>query len=271
MYYGDLLEKLLKKEQNPVNRMYLNEIKIKWGNFEKESENIETSNEILINTFNEFLKKLNNKKFKFVKTSSKGFKPDSELFSPKYIDDLISVIMQRKSILKHSGIVWGKQQFTTGLQLNPSSFLDLQDTPNFEHGQSPELLVLTQHVNFQFKIAGKHRFNKYLINYPLIVFLTFRNLTQDDLIKSEYYATMAKKTFSKSKLIIVTEMLDTGIIHDIQTSLIDTIFVLRKQFVDDVLNPISTDILNALEQKIDNLLEERFDLTDNFIETGLIN
>ena len=61
MYYGDLLEKLLKKEQNPVNRMYLNEIKIKWGNFEKESENIETSNEILINTFNEFLKKLNNK------------------------------------------------------------------------------------------------------------------------------------------------------------------------------------------------------------------
>ncbi|MDO9577890.1 MAG: hypothetical protein Q7J16_08395 [Candidatus Cloacimonadales bacterium] len=271
MYYGDLLENLLVAEKNPVNRMYLNEIKLKWLNFEKEVENKENSNDIILKALNNFLNTLNNKKFKYIASSNKGFKPESEIFTPFYIDDLISVFMQKKKILNHLGISWGKQSFSTGLQFNPISFRDLQDSPNYEYGESPEFLMLVQQIDFQFKIVGKHRFNKHLINFPLIVFLIYRNLTQDDLIKTDYYANMALRTFSKAKIVIVTETLDKSVTPDVRSLPIDSIFVLRKQFKDVELSPISIDVINALEQKIDSFLAERYDITENFIETGVIH
>ena len=270
MFYGDLLENLIKKEVNPVNRMYLNEIKIKWSRFQTEAENPETTNELILKEFNNFTHTLNNKKFKYVATSDKGFKPDSPLFSSCYIDDLISIFMQKKTIIDRTGVVWGKQSFSTGLRLNPISFRALQESPNFEYGNSPEFLMLAQQIDYQFKIHGKHRFYKYLLNFPLIVFLTFRNLTQDDLIKSEYYANMAVSTFSKVKFIIVTETLDQSVTPDVRSLPIEAIFVLRKQYKDNDLNPVSIDVFNALEKMINSLLAERNDVSDNFLKSGII-
>ena len=271
MYYGDLLENLLKEEQNPINRMYLNEIKIKWLNFVKEAETIDISNEILLKALNNFLKSIGNKKFKYIAASDKGFKPDSALFTPLYIDDLVSVFMKRKKILSHSGIAWGKQSFTTGLSLNPISLRDLEESPNFEYGESPEFLMLVQNIHFQFKLVGKHRFNKFLLHFPLVVFHTFRNLTQDDLIKTEYYANMSLRTFPKAKNVILTETLDQSVTPDVRSLPFESIFVLRKQFNEGDLNPISIDVINALEHKIDSFLAERYDITENFLETGVIH
>lgn len=271
MYYSDLLESMIKKEGNPVNRMYLNEIKLKWLQFVAEAENNEKVNEITLKVFNNFVNTLNNKKFKYVAASDKGFKADSELFNTFYLDDLISLFIRHKSIISQLGIKWGKQSFSTGLQLNPISFRALQESPNFEFSTSPEFLMLVQQIDFQFKIAGKHRFHKYLLNFPLIVFLTFRNLTQDDLIKTEYYANMAVRTFSKVKFVIVTETLDQSVTPDVRSLPIEAIFVLRKQYMENELNPISIDVMNALEQKIDGLLTERYDISQSFIETGVIH
>jgi hypothetical protein len=271
MYYGDLLENLLKEEKNPINRMYLNEIKIKWINFEKEAESKDISNEILLKALNNFLKTLSNKKFKYVASSNKGFKSDSALFTPYFIDDLVSVFMHKKNILTHAGISWGKQSFTTGLSLNPISLRDLEESPNLEYGDSPEFLMLTQQIHFQFKLVGKHRFNKFLFHFPLVVFHTFKNLTQDELIKTEYYANMSLRTFPKAKNVILTETLDRSVTPDVRSLPFDSIFVLRKQFKDGELNPISIDVVNALEQKIDSFLAERYDVTENFLETGVIH
>jgi len=270
MYYGDLLEDLLKNEKSPVNRMYLNEIKIKWLNFEKETQNKDCPNEALLQALNKFIKTIHNKKFKYVAASSKGFKPDSKLFSPDYVDDLVSFFMGKKKILTHSGISWGKQSFTTDLQLNPISFRALQDSPSYEFGESPEFLMLVQEIDFQYKIKGKHRFKKHLLRFPLIVFRTFQNLTQDNLIKTEYYANMAIKTFPKAKFVILTETLDQSVTPDIRSLPFDSIFVLRKQFNEGELNPISLDVVNALENKIDSLLAERDDSVESFLETGVI-
>jgi hypothetical protein len=270
MYYQDSLDEMLKSEKNPVNRMYLNEIKLKWMQFEKEAKSENVTNEILLKALNTFVKTLSNRKFQYVASSGKGFKSDSQLFTPYYIDDLISLFMNKKEILNHLGIIWGKQSFSTGLLLNPISFRSLQDSPNFEVGESSEFLMLVQQIDYHFKIHGKHRFNKYLLNFPLIVFITLRNLTQDDLIKAEYHANLASRTFSKVKIVIVAETLNKDITADIRSLPIDSIFILRKQYNDEDNNPFSIDVINALEQKIDSLLAERHDALDNFLETGVI-
>ena len=97
MYYGDMLTELMATEKNPVNKMYLNEIRIKWKNVEKAATDKAQSNELMVKALNNFTKQLQNKKYVFVKSSEKGFKEDSPLFTPLYLDDLISVFLNNFS------------------------------------------------------------------------------------------------------------------------------------------------------------------------------
>jgi hypothetical protein len=223
-----------------------------------------------VKALNSFTKQINNRKYKFVKSSEKGFKDDSPLFKTLYLDDVISVFLKRRSILGHLGIKWGRHSFSTNLGINPISICSIQDAPNFDVGESPEFLMLSQEFDFQFRITGKKRFNKYQLHFPLIMFLTYKTLRFSDLIEAEYYANMAKKTFPKTHVILVTEMVEESLVPDIKALPIDTVFVLRKQTENEELAPISIDVINALENKIKSFLEEK-DVNNNFKETGIIS
>ena len=271
MFYGEVLAELLTTERNPVNKMYLNEIRIKWKNLEKAAADKEQSNELLVKALNSFTKQINNRKYRFVESSEKGFKDDSPLFKPLYLDDIISIFMNRRSILQHLGIKWGRQRFTTNQGLNPISICSMQDEPNFVTGESPEFLMLTQEFDFQFRITGKRRFIKQQLLFPLMIFHTYRVLKLEDVIRAEYYANMAKSTFAKVHVILVTEMVEESLMHDIKTLPFDTVFVLRKQVESETLEPISLEVVNALEEKITSLLVEKDEVSDNFKETGIIS
>lgn len=271
MYYGDIITELMATERNPVNKMYLNEIRIKWKNVEKAATDKDQSNELLVKALNNFTKQLKNKKYAFVKSTEKGFKQDSSLFKPLYLDDLISVFLNRRSILQHQGIKWGKQRFTANLGINPICICSMQDEPNFITDESPEFLMLTQEIDFQFRITGKRRFDKHQLHFPLLVFRTYQVLKLNDLIRAEYYANMAKKTFAKACIILVTEMVEESLIPDIKTLPIDTVFVLRKQAAGEALEPISIDVVNALEEKIISLLVEKDEVSSNYKKTGIIS
>lgn len=270
MFYADLLEALLQKEPNAVNKMYLNELKLKWKNFEKVLNDKETSKEMLVKELNVFLKNLNNRKYKFTEISKKGFKPKSELFSPRYLDDLISYFLTKKNIMNNLGIQWGRQKFSTGLYYNPISFGAMEKSLNYEVEDSPDFLALIQEIDFQFRITGKRRFNKHQLHLPLLVFHTFVNLGHDDLIRSEYYANMAKATFTKAKTIIVTETLDKELTPDVRSLPIEAVFVLRKQYYGEELKPISVDVVKEISELIDSLLARRDDVKGSFQETGII-
>lgn len=270
MFYADLLDKMIPKEANPVNKMYLNELKLKWKSFEKIQDEKKLTNEVVVKAFNKFLKNLNSPKYSYFKETKKGFKRDSEVFSSLYLDDLISIFLSRKSILKNLGIKWGRQSFSTGMNFNPISFGEMEKSPNFEIEESPLFLSLIQNMDFQFRITGKRKFKKYQIKFPLLVFHTFVNLDHNDLIRSEYYANMAKATFRKVKTIIVTETLDKELTPDVRSLPIEAVFVLRKQYNNENLKPISVDVVDRLSGMIDSLLAGHDDVPGNFIETGII-
>lgn len=270
MFYGEILDMLLETEKNPVNKMYINELSIKWKKVEQSAAAKTQSNDSLVKALNDFTKQLNNRKYKAGTSSTKGFDEESPLFAPRYLDDLISVFMQRRSVLQHLGIKWGRQSFSAINGLNPINICSIQDEPNFIIEDSPEFLMLSQKIDFQFRISGKRRFNKYLLNLPLLVFHTYRVLTLGDVIQVEYYANMAKKTFTKAKIIIVAEMIDKTLMPDVKALPIDTVFVLRKQNNSDPLEPIALDVVNLLDEKITDLLIDK-DIADSFKETGIIS
>lgn len=269
MFYKDILEELLEKEKNPVNSMYLHEIGLKWKNFEKAAAEKKGSNENLVNALDKFIKAISNRKFKFNKVSEKGFKENSNVFSNYYLNDLISILMNRRKILSHLGIKWGFQVFNTNLKFNPVSLCSLEKNPNFEQSVSPQLLQLTQEFDFQLRVCGKRNFKRHKLVFPLIVFHTFTNLTDINFIQTEYYANMAKTTFEKSKTIIVTETLEEGFSPDIKSSQIDSICVLRKQYISGS-NDITLDAVDALDHKIKQLLTEENGVLADFTKTGII-
>jgi len=271
MYYNENLEKIVIDRKNPVNRMYLHEILLKWKNFEKMAENpMETSNEDLVKALNEFIRAVSNKKYKFNSSSKNGFKPGSHIYSARYLDDLITVLIQRTKIFDNIGISWGYQSFSANLKFNPSNLCTMSNNPMFEFDHSAKVLALAQKLDFQFRISGKRRFNKHLLVYPLITFYTFKNLTEDDFITIEYYATQAKTTFEKSRSIIITETMDNNFKPDLQSSPFDAIFILRKQYRAASMNDIQLDVVNSLEKRIRMYCTETQANGINFTKTGVI-
>ncbi len=250
--------------------MYLTELKLKWNSLEKIVQLKDVTTDLLVKELNTCLKTLGNRKFQYDDSANKGFKPDSPIFSPLYIDDIISFFLTRKNILNHLGIQWGRQSFSTGLYFNPINFGMMETSPNFECGESPVFLSLNQEIDLQFRITGKRNFHKNLLKLPFLVFHSFVNLDQNDLIRLEYFANMAKATLAKSKTIVVTETLNKDLVPDVRSLPIDAIFVLRKQFNNKEINPISVDVVNRLSEMIDSLLADNEDHVGNFLETGLI-
>ncbi|MFC1887998.1 hypothetical protein ACFLYK_04245, partial [Candidatus Cloacimonadota bacterium] len=86
--------------------------------------------------------------------------------------------------------------------------------------------------------------------FPLIMFFTYKNLTEKDLIAIEFYSKQAKSTFEKSKSVILTETIDDKFKPDLRNSSCDAIFVIRKQYKSEKSKRLQLDVLNKLERKI---------------------
>jgi flagellar capping protein FliD len=65
MYYSKILMDLSRQEKNPVNKMYLSEISLKWKSFQQLTEGTSATNQELAEALSQFLASLHNRKFIF--------------------------------------------------------------------------------------------------------------------------------------------------------------------------------------------------------------
>ncbi|MBN1949291.1 MAG: hypothetical protein JW784_06070 [Candidatus Cloacimonetes bacterium] len=271
MYYGEILKKLQDEDKNPVNRMYLHEISMKWQVFQQLAEDYQKAeNKELVAALNEFITSLSNRKYKYNPSSRNGFQDDSPLFSARYLDDLVTVLIQRTEIQKKIGVSWGYQAFSIHLKFNPPSLMLMGINPMFEQNMSVPVLSLVQKMDFQFRITGKRNYRKYRIAFPLIQFHDFKNLNELDYIRVDHYAKLAKETFSKSRSIVISETLEDRFVPNIRTSSFDAIFVLKKQYRSEGSGELSLQTVNLLEERIRELLNERPEESLGFKNEGII-
>lgn len=266
MFYSEILIKMLKEEVNPVNKMYLHEINIKWSKISKAIESSSGSNKEIVEMFNVFRAAIINNKYKFNKLNSKGFIEKSPLFSVNYLHDLISVIMKRHSIIDHTGIFWGCDKFNMNLVFSPSSFNTLEKDLKFEQLSSPEVLFLGQKIDLNYRVSGKRNFEKHVSMIPLIVFHTFKILGNKDMLYLNHLAGLSKNAFSKSRTIMITEKLEKDFIPDLTSTNIDHVCVLTKG--ND--KKISVEVVNELEKLINGILNEKHTISTNVLDTGII-
>jgi len=266
MFYSEILSKMLKEETNPVNKMYLHEINIKWSKISKAVESSSGSNKEIVEMFNAFRAAIINRKYKFNKLNSKGFIEESPLFSVNYLHDLISVIMKRQSIIDHTGIFWGCGKFNMNYLFTPTSFNTLEKDLKFMQSSSPEVLFLGQKIDLNYRVSGKRKFEKHVILLPLVAFYTFKILRKEDMAYLNHLAGLSKNAFSKSRTIMVTETLEEDFIPDLTSTNIDHVCVLTKG--ND--KKISVDVVNELEKLIDEIINEKHTISKNVLDTGII-
>lgn len=266
MFYNDILDKLMKEETNPVNKMYLQEVKIKWQHILKAITSSDGSNKAIVEKLNNFRDAINNKKYKFNKVNSKGFIKNSPLFSVNYINDLISVIINRHKIINNKGIFWGYDGFNMDHHFSPNSFFSLEKDIHFEQSISPKVMMLGQKIDLNYRISGKRNFAKYTSLLPLIVFHTYKHLKEDDMLYLSYLAKLANNSFNRSKSIIVTEKMDKDFSPVLTKSNIDHICILTKKD-----NKISEEVVDKLEILVNKIIEEKSSMTGSLKDRNIIS
>ncbi|MEA2096659.1 MAG: hypothetical protein U9P73_08220 [Candidatus Cloacimonadota bacterium] len=266
MFYNEILSKMLNEEKNPVNKMYLHEIYIKWNKISKAIEASNGSNKEIVEMLNIFRDSITNSKYKFNKLNIKGFTEDSPIFSVDYLHDLVSVIMKRQSIINHTGIFWGCGNFNMNYVFSPNSFNTLEKNLRFKQSISPEVLLLGQKIDLHYRVSGKRNFEKHMSIFPLIVFHTFKILRNENMLFLDHLAGISKNAFSKSRAIILTEKLEKGFIPDLVPTNIDHVCVLT----EESNNKISIEVVDELEKLIDEILKEEHTVSKNILNTGII-
>jgi len=266
MFYNEILSKMLKEETNPVNKMYLHEINIKWGKISKAIAESNGSNKEVVEMLNAFRKAISNNKYKFNKLNSKGFIEKSLIFSVNYLNDLASIIIKRQEISGHTGIFWGYGKFNMNYVFTPNSFNSLQEDLKFEQSESPEVIFLGQKIDLHYRVTGKRNFEKHMSVLPLIVFHTFKTLGHNDMLYLNHLAYLSKNAFSKSRTIMLTEKLEKDFVPDISSTNIDHVCILTKG--ND--NKISTDAVDELEELINSILIENHTIPKNIQDTNIL-
>ena len=261
---------MLQDNSNIVNKMYVHELNIKWSHFQElASSETEVSNEKLIAALNEFRKALTTRKYQYNYKTKNGFRADSPLFSAKYLDDAINILIKRQIILENKGINWGYGRFNVESKFSPKSFPEINKSSMFMTKVSDLTLMLSQQIDFQYRITGKRIFYKYNLVLPLLIFHTTKNITENKLINIESQAKKAKNTFEKAKIIVVAECLDKNFTPVIENSPIDAIFILQKSFSGHY-DDLKTEVFDTLEQRISEYINEKKTDIERYLEKGII-
>jgi len=271
LIFSDILQKALKNEKNPINRMYLNEINIKWKKVELAAEDFRMNGgalDTLITALNEFSHDLQNPKYHQSIKNKGGFRGGADIFSAGYLDDLLNILMGQHPI---TGASWGYQKFSTHFKFYQKRLLLDDRPPTIEYRERPRFLMLAQQMDLQFRLAGRRNFTKYELQLPIIVFHTFHTFGEEDFIRVEYFARLAKQTFELGKTLVVTETLSGGFIPDVSGTGIDGVFVLCRPSKNGQPGDLAPEVVKLLDRKINNFLHEREADPRDILKTGYID
>ncbi len=272
MFFMKKFKEIEENEKNPVNKMYLQELLLQLKSFIKleEIENIEDKYQKIADAITKFVTSLSNPKYRYNSQTTNGFKPNSPVFSSIYLDDVIYFLIKNQPILKNKGVIFDKISFDSNIRFKPDKLINLDKYPMLSFEKSEEILQIAQKIEIQYRPSGKRTYNKYNIVLPIMLFSTQRILTKDKFNNALKIIKKATKCFEKAKMIIVCETIHQDFFPEIKDKEIDSVFVLRKQFYSQKLQPIDPEILKKLEQRIDYILQDFEPDYKKMIEKGVI-
>ncbi len=272
-YYAQILKELPKTEKNPVNKMYINEINIKWKKFESlvnGKETNELTNEMILPILNEFVNAISNNKYLFNKETGNGFKEDSPVMSTSYMDDYLSILI-KKIIGNSTAMEWGFQNLTNLAGFNLSCFKDFVAKPHLQKTDLPGFLMLTANLDMQFRLKGKKSFEKSELKYPLMVFSNIKVFDMREFLLFNHYAKILKNLFPGVVIFVICEGFDSSIFEPKSDVYFNYLLALRKKNLKtNTLLEYTVEAMNTLEEIIQKSFYEERKIVDNILTPKIL-
>jgi len=252
MIYGEKIKQCLKTEQNPVNKMYLNDLLINW---EKVENVIFQTKELKIATLVEavstYTKYLATPKFKYNTTRKCGFIDDHDVFKTYYIQDIVMLMLEEAGISEdHKGVKIKARPFCNGLSLQQNTYDILSQKPYLELTYSNNRhLSVGLEFDFNYRLTDKKAFSKAKIFIPLIIFFIEKHYTEKNFEELSQIRRDMVVLNPNAKLICITESVDKKLIRN-YTPIKDNLYVLRCNFKNDPYKDLQTHVFSQLFKEL---------------------
>ncbi len=260
MNYGTDLYRILKEEKNLINRMYLNEIVLQYRKFDAALKKVKSTEhdtyEQLAQAMTCLITQLESSKYHYNKSSKSGFKKNSPIFWPTYLEDMLCTVVKRQKILANRGVFWGKHPFSMNIGVKPKSFVDMEKDLCFNYQDSPPFMQISQQIDIQLRATGKKVLSKFNLVLPLVILSVHKKLGIDQLIRDHYYSVKAKETFGLSKYFVICESIDSNVHYDEINPEIDLLFVLKRKKSSRKGGSIHAEVLKAISDNLNESLHD---------------
>lgn len=249
--HGDNIKHKLESERNLKNKKLLREINTGYLRWKEENLKItETSeNEITkkVRLFNEYKQFINQPKFRKEKGHRYGFTSQSQLHSSA-IEEFMYYLFKDIKRLSNKHINWGRTEAYTNLYFAPPNIDDFENKSNIVINVKNQDFSISKEVILRSRVKNSKNWQENKIYVPIASIECKTYLDKTMYEGSVSTAEKIKRGNPYCIFLIVTETYEVSLDVDPKYSLIDQIYVLRK---DKATNPINEDVVYDLYKYVE--------------------
>lgn len=244
--HGDNLEHKIRSEKNTKNKKLLREVKAKYYEWKKENMKItavdETAIKEKVRLLNKYKDFIDQPKFRKEAGNKYGFTSQSQLHS-SVLEEFMYYLFKDISRLSKKHINWGRTQAYTNMYFAPQNVDKLEENSNIVINVKDQDFSISKEITLKSKVSNKDNWQENKIFVPIISIECKTYLDKTMYEGSASTAEKIKRGNPYCKFLIVTETYQVSSDVDPRYSLIDQIYIIRK---DSEKNPISDELIYDL-------------------------
>lgn len=266
--HGDNLEHKIRIEISNKNKRLLREIKNKYLQWKQENIKLtRTSDEDIkskVKLLNEYKAFINQPRFKKESGNRYGFTSQSQLHST-VLEEFMFYLFKDIKKLANKHINWGRTKAYTNLYFAPSSIDSLEQSSNIVINVKDQDFSISKEIILKSRVVNNENWQETVICVPIVSIECKTYLDKTMYEGSVSTAEKIKRGNPYCVFIIVTETYEVSLDVDPKYSLIDQIYVLRK---DDGENPIYDDVVSDLFKFVESHINSDWYNIKNKIKRG---
>lgn len=266
--HGDNLEHKIRAERNPRNKRFLREIKNKYLEWKQENMKLTGTGDADIKNkvklLNEYKAFINQPRFRKEAGNRYGFTSQSQLHS-SVLEEFMFYLFKDIKKLANKHINWGRTKAYTNLYFAPPSIDKLEESSNIVINVKDQDFSVSKEIILKSRVSNNENWQESAIYVPIVSIECKTYLDKTMYEGSVSTAEKIKRGNPYCIFLIVTETYEVSLDVDPKYSLIDQIYVLRK---DNWENPIYDDVVSDLFKYVDSHINSDWYNIENKIKRG---
>jgi len=270
--HGDNIETKLKSEKSATNRLYLKEIKERYGAWRQTIDALKekrTSKDIskLVKNLNEYKDFIDQPRFRKEKGNANGFTSQSKLHST-VIEEFMYHLLVEIPQLAGKNLEFGATHAYSNLYFSPASLESFETKTGLSINTKDQDFAISKKVQLQTSLPPSKDTERYAIHVPVVSIECKTYLDKTMYEGSVATAEKIKRGNPYSLFLIVAETYEVAPTVDPSYSEINQIYVLRKQSNRDTKKLIQADIVEDLYMTVAQHLSSSWRDVDKKIKSG---